>query len=313
MKKYVMLCAVLLGLMITVPLLSVRYSNEVVESALKANKAKNEYISVMKSETGEKTEMEIREYLIGCVAGEMSPEYHEEALKAQAVAGYTFAKYIKNRDKGRPGADISDDSTVYQSYIDEAARKEKWKDNFQKYETAVENAVDAVLGRMITYNGEPIMAVYFDKCGGMTESSENIWGRKVPYLISVTSDGDKLSPDLESEKELTVDEFKSSFAKKSIDFSSENRLVDDIERFDSGVVKSITVGGSEMTGTEFREALGLKSADFSVEAGNGKVIITCRGNGHFVGMSQYGADYMARQGSSYSEILAHYYPNTEIS
>ena len=313
MKKFIMLCAVLLGVMIVTPLLSVSYSDEVIENAMKANKAKNEYISVMKSETGEKSEMQIREYLIGCVAGEMNPEYHEEALKAQAVAGYTFAQYIKNRDKGKPGADISDDSSIYQAYIDKAARREKWKDNYEKYESSVEKAVDAVLGECITYNGKPIMAVYFDKCSGMTESSENIWGRKVPYLVSVTSDGDKLSPELESDSEFTVDEFKDAFSKKSINFSSEKKLIGDIERFDSGVVKMITVSSCEMAGTEFRSMLSLKSADFSVETDENKVKITCRGNGHFVGMSQYGADYMARQGSDYREILAHYYPNTEIT
>ena len=313
MKKYILLCAVLSVMMIITPLISVEYTNDALASAMKESKKDDEYISVMMSATGETSEMKMREYVIGCVAGEMSADYHEEALKAQAVASYTFAQYIKKRDKGKPGADISDDSSVYQSYIDESKRKEKWKDSFDKYESAVENAVDAVLGKCILYDGEPIMAVYFDKCGGLTESSENIWGKKLPYLVSVTSDGDKLSPDLESIKELTEDEFKNAFSKKEIDFSSDSKLIGEIERFDSGVVKKITVSGCEVSGTEFRSLLELKSADFSVENSDGKIMITCRGNGHFVGMSQYGADYMARQGSNFKEILAHYYPNTEIS
>ena len=313
MKKYILLCAVLSVMMIITPLISVEYTNEALASAMKEAKKDDEYISVMMSATGETSEMKMREYIIGCVAGEMPADYHEEALKAQAVASYTFAQYIKKRDKGKPGADISDDSSVYQSYIDENKRKEKWKDSFEKYESAVESAVDAVLGKCILYDGEPIMAVYFDKCSGLTESSENIWGKKLPYLVSVTSDGDKLSPDLESRKELTEDEFKEAFSKKEIDFSSDSKFIGEIERFDSGVVKKITVSGCEVSGTEFRSLLELKSADFSVENSDGKIMITCRGNGHFVGMSQYGADYMARQGSDFKEILAHYYPNTEIS
>lgn len=312
MKKYILLCAVLSAMMIMTPLFSVKYSNEALENILKENKAKDEYISVMRSETGETSDMKIREYLIGCVAGEMDARFHEEALKAQAVASYTFAQYIKNRDKDKPGADISDDSSVYQSYIDEEKRKDKWKDSFDKYESAVENAVDAVLGQQILYDDKPIMAVYFDKCNGITESSENIWGKKLPYLVSVISDGDKLSPELESYEEFTIDEFKNAFSKKNIDFSSEKTLIGDVRRYDSGVVKSINISGCEMAGTEFRATLGLKSADFTVENDENKVKITCQGNGHFVGMSQYGADYMARQGSDYKEILQHYFPNTEI-
>ena len=188
----------------------------------------------MRSETGETSDMKIREYLVGCVAGEMDARFHEEALKAQAVASYTFAQYIKNRDKDKPGADISDDSSVYQSYIDEEKRKDKWKDSFEKYESAVENAVDAVLGQQILYDDKPIMAVYFDKCNGLTESSENILGKQLPYLVSVTSDGDKLSPELESYEEFTIDEFKNAFSKKNIDFSHIRRFI--ILFFQSAVV-----------------------------------------------------------------------------
>lgn len=313
MKKYIMLCAVLSVMMITAPLLSVKYTNEALEKVMNENKADNESISVMLTSTGETSEMKIREYVIGCVAGEMDARYHEEALKAQAVAGYTFAQYIKNRDKDKPGADISDDSSIYQAYIDESARKEKWKESFDEYEEKIEKAVDAVLGQTILYDSEPIMAVYFDKCGGLTESSENIWGKKLPYLVSVTSDGDKLSPELESVCELTEEEYKEKFSKKEMDFSFEEAPAEITERYDSGIVKTVKVYGCEMQGTEFRSLLGLKSADFTAETADGKIKITCRGNGHFVGMSQYGADYMARQGCDYREILKHYYPETEIS
>ena len=313
MKKYIMLCAVLSVMMIITPLFSVKYTNEAIENAMKENKTADESISVMLTSTGETSQMKIREYVIGCVAGEMDARYHDEALKAQAVAGYTFAQYIKKRDKDKPGADISDDSSIYQAYIDETARKEKWKENFDEYEKKVEKAVDTVLGRQITYDGEPIMAVYFDKCSGLTESAENIWGKKLPYLVSVTSDGDKLSPDLESVCEFTEDEYKEKFSKKEMDFSFDEAPAEVTERFDSGVVKSVKVYGCEMQGTEFRSLLELKSADFTTETVDGKIKITCRGNGHFVGMSQYGADYMARQGCDYTEILKHYYPETEIS
>ncbi len=307
MKKYIILCTVLSVMMIITPLLSVEYTGESL-----VNK-KDEYINVMKSSTGKTDKTDMREYIIGCVAGEMSAEYHEEALKAQAVASYTFAHYILNRDKKINGADITDSSNEYQAYIDEDKRKEKWKDNFEKNEKAVEKAVDSVLGELIVYEEEPIMAVFFDKCGGMTESSKNVWGKNLPYLVSVTSDGDTLAPDAESFSEFTYDEFKKAFSAKGIDCSKEESLIGKTEKYESGVVKSVEVGASSITGAEFRDILKLKSADFSVEESAEKIKITCIGNGHFVGMSQYGADYMARQGSSYREILQHYYSGTDIT
>lgn len=309
MKKYILLCAILSAMMIITPLMSVEYNSDVKTD----NKKSDRYIDVMKKSTGEIEKTEMREYIIGCVAGEMDARYHEEALKAQAVASYTFAEYIKNRNNDKDGADITDSSSEHQAYIDKEKRKEKWKDDFEKNESAVEKAVDAVLGEYISYNGEPIMAVFFDKCGGMTESSENIWGKKLPYLISVTSDGDTLAPDIDSVSEYTYEEFKKSFAAEGVDFSSSESIIGKTDRFDSGVVKTVETCGREISGTEFREILDLKSADFTVEETEDVIKITCRGSGHFVGMSQYGADYMARQGSSYREILSHYYPNTEIT
>ncbi|MBQ7595808.1 MAG: stage II sporulation protein D [Clostridia bacterium] len=316
MKKYFIILTLLCAMLVLTPLLSVQYIKyEKEEPAAETDSSeKNDTIKVMLNSTGFIKEMDIREYLIGSVAGEMPANYHSEALKAQAVVSFTFAQYIRRRDGEKlGGADISDDSSVYQSYIDEEKRKAKWKDDFEKNEKIVADAVDAVLGEYLEYGGEPAMAVYFDKSCGRTESCENVWGKSVPYLVSVTSDGDKLAPDVQSEAEFTDKELKTAFEKAQIEYkNSADTPIDGIERFDSGVVKTVSVGKKEISGTRFREILSLKSAYFNVKKTDKGYKITCFGNGHFVGMSQYGADFMARQGSSYKEILSHYYPGTEI-
>ncbi len=311
MKRFLMLSVLLMVMMIITPLISVRYER-ITEAPVSTedNFSHSETIKVMASDNGFIKEMDTREYLIGCVAGEMPATYHSEALKAQAVASYTYAKYISSRDKDKlGGADISDDSTVYQAYINESSRKEKWGDDFQKNEKIIAAAVDAVIYSYLTYENKPAMTAYHNISSAKTESAENVWGEKIPYLVSVNSTGDRLSPDYQSEKEFTTKEFKSILKENNIEDSDKINVE---KRFDSGYVKSVKIGNKSVSGADFREMFSLRSADFDVETGEEKIVVTCRGNGHFVGMSQYGADYMARQGATYEEILAYYYPKTEL-
>lgn len=311
MKRFLMLSVLLMVMMIITPLISVRYErvSEAPDSE-KDDLILSETIKVMASDNGFIKEMDTREYLVGCVAGEMPASYHTEALKAQAVASYTYAKYISSRDKDKlGGADISDDSTVYQAYINQSARKEKWGDDFEKNEKTVSAAVDAVLYSYLSYDNKPAMTAYHNISSLKTESAENVWGEKIPYLVSVNSTGDRLSPDYQSEKEITINEFKSILKENDIEYSDKISVE---KRYDSGYVESIKIGSESVSGTDFRKMLSLKSADFDVETGDEKIVVTCRGNGHFVGMSQYGADYMARQGATYEEVLSYYYPKTEL-
>ncbi len=319
MRKYALLCCALAVIMITVPLISVRYmrvegggENISFESNLP-----RDTIDVMMSNTGSVKTLKMREYIIGSLSGEMSASYHKEALKAQAVACYTFALYVASREEKRPeGADISDDSTVYQSYIDEDARKKKWGDDFEKNEKIMSEAVDEVFGQYLEYDGKPAMAAYHAMCSGKTESAANVWGKSVSYLKSTVSSGDKLAPNYETCQKVSADEFKRILFKKGLTYgdypTDASKWIGDIERYDSGVVKYVDICGKKISGTDMRSLFSLKSADFDISFADGGFTFTCRGNGHFVGMSQYGADYMARQGSSYDEILNHYYPGTVL-
>ena len=319
MRKYALLCCALAVIMITVPLISVRYMRVEGggENISSESDLPRDTIDVMMSNTGSVKTLKMREYIIGSLSGEMSASYHKEALKAQAVACYTFALYVASREEKRPeGADISDDSTVYQSYIDEDARKKKWGNDFEKNEKIMSEAVDEVFGQYLEYDGKPAMAAYHAMCSGKTESAANVWGKSVSYLKSTVSSGEKLAPNYETCQKVSADEFKRILFKKGLTYgdypTDASKWIGDIERYDSGVVKYVDICGKKISGTDMRSLFSLKSADFDISFADGGFTFTCRGNGHFVGMSQYGADYMARQGSSYDEILNHYYPGTVL-
>ncbi len=264
-----------------------------------------EYISVMSSSDGEISKMEMREYLIGCIAAEMPLNYHPEALKAQAVVSYTYA--LRTIQSGTGEADITDDTAKHQGYIDKEKRKEKWGENFEANEKKAGDAVDAVYGNVITYKGETALTVYHSVSAGATQSAEELWESDIAYLQSVASPGDRLSPDYAQSV---------SFSEKEIidllGIDSDESGIGETEYTEGGYVETIEICAVEFSGAQVREKLSLRSNCFDVTYDNGMYKFDVRGHGHGVGMSQYGADYMARQGSTWQEIVAHYYPGTEI-
>ncbi len=276
------------------------------------------YISVMSSSTGKTEKIKLREYVIGSVAAEMPANYHPEALKAQAVASYTYAKKISEQNERYKEsylgeADITDSPDTHQGYIDEKRRREKWGDDFDEYEKKIEDAVDEVFGYFMSYNGDTALAVYHSNSAGKTQSAKTLWGTDIPYLISVESPGDKLSPDYMTVHGFTENEFK-KFAKKcdiTLDGDA-SEWVGELTKADSGYVISVRLGSTEVSASKFREEFGLKSCFFDIKYDDGEFTVTCMGYGHGAGMSQYGADYMARQGSAWREILGHYYTGIEI-
>lgn len=280
--------------------------------------ADGEYISVMSSSTGKTEKIKLREYIIGSVAAEMPAMYHTEALKAQAVASYTYAKKVgeqneKYKESYLGDADITDSPDTHQGYIDEKRRKEKWGDNFEEYEKKIEDAVDEVFGYFMTYNGDTALAVYHSNSAGRTQSAKTLWGTEIPYLISVESPGDKLSPDYVTIHKFSKSEFK-KLAKNcdiSLDGDAEE-WVGELTKADSGYIMSVRLGSTEVSASKFREEFGLKSCCFDINYDDGEFTVTCYGYGHGAGMSQYGADYMARQGCTWREILKHYYTGIEI-
>lgn len=312
MKNYAFISLLIALSLILIPLLAVTVSEKqenktqtTDETAVKDGGS----VEVVRTNSGKTEKLSEIEYLIGAVSAEMPPTYHEEALKAQAVACYTYMLYAKAQ-----GENLSDDSKTHQGYMSDEECKEKWGKKYDVYHNKIKKACEEVLGKAIIYDGKPIVAAFHAICPGRTQSAADVWNKDVPYLQSVVSDGDRLSPDYSSTVVLTKEQFKENAGKLDGCTLSDDvsKWIGAVSKTDSGTVKEITIGGKNYSGEKVRGAFGLRSNCFTVEYKNDKFTFNVTGYGHGVGMSQYGADYMARQGSTYEEILRHYYTGTEI-
>lgn len=262
----------------------------------------NTYITIQRS-NGQMETIELEEYITGVVSSEMPTLFHTEALKAQAIIARTYA--LKAISKGR----LLTDSNSTQNYKDINQLKNMWGGNFNTYYNKVKDAVNSTKGMYLTYDGTYIEAVYHSTSNGQTESSTYAWGNYYPYLISVASEYDYLNPSFLVNTTMSYEKL-SSLLEMDINIDTTFNITD---RTDGNRVRTIIVNDKSYSGTNFRNLLGLRSADFDVEKAEDGVVFTTRGYGHGVGMSQYGANGMAKNGYSYSEILNHYYPGTVIN
>lgn len=273
-------------------------------------------ITLYNKQSKQKEKIGIEEYLTGVVAAEMPASFHMEALKAQAVAARTYTLSRLKNGGCTSGCDLCTDSTCCQAYnTDEQCRK-KWGSNYAANINKVREAVSETTGEALYYNGELIEALYHAASGGKTEDSENVFASARPYLRSVDSENEVGSSHIADEETLTRKEFvkavNAAWPKAKLSANKLESQVEITERFESGRVKSIRLGGATATGRELRGALELRSAWFYMKFTKSDVIIDTRGYGHGVGMSQSGANGMAQDGSTYKEILKHYYTGTEI-
>ena len=248
----------------------------------------------------------LESYVIGVVAAEMPVSFCDEALKAQAVAARTYSIY-------NGFSTVSDaEKNIWQAYISRADRKSRWGENFDEYEAKIESAVKHTKNEVLLNNGELINAVFHAISAGMTENSENTWSVPVSYLKSVNSHYDELAEGFVSEKTIELNEFLSLCETEKNMFVFQPREINITNRSEADYVLTLQAGNSVFTGSEIRNMLELRSSCFLISEENDKLTFTVSGYGHGVGMSQYGADEMARNGADYKEILSHYYSGTEI-
>lgn len=254
-------------------------------------------------------------YVRGVVAGEMPIGFELEALKAQAIAARTYMvqRIVQGNVSGVPvkGADVTD-TIEHQVYIPLSELATKWpKDEQKKNMSKLSEAVSQTRGKIITYKGEPIEAAFFSTSNGYTENSEDYWKQEIPYLRSVQSPWDKaISPRYKETVELSLNEFYSKLGvTKKGSAKSSIRVV---ERTEGNRISRIVIGGTTFTGREVREKLGLASSQFTWSVKGNSIAITTYGYGHGVGMSQWGANGMAKSGASAEEILAHYYSSVQV-
>lgn len=267
-------------------------------------------------ETGQRVTLPLEEYLVGVVAAEMPASFHMEALKAQAVAARTYTLTRLNGGGCTSGCDLCSDSKCCQAYdTDEACRK-KWGSSYAANIQTIRAAVIETQGEALYYDGKLIEALYHAASGGMTEDSENVFASARPYLRSVDSKNEVGSSHITDEERLTRKEFvkalNKAWPKAKLSADKLEDQVEITERFESGRVESIRLGGVTATGRELRGALELRSANFTIQFTKNEIIIDTRGYGHGVGMSQAGANGMAQDGATYDEILKHYYTGVEI-
>jgi len=289
-------------------------------SSSRENNADTPVYSVYMTKTGTVETVSVRDYLIGAVAAEMPASYEAEALKAQVIASHTYAERISAQNAQSPdeslcGADFSDDSSSYQAFYTEAQLHTLWGDDFFSNYEKITAAVDAVGELILYYDDAPIIAAFHAVSAGATESSALIWGADLPYLVSVPSEGDVTSPLYETVTEYTEDTVRDALtaARQTVTFSDNPaEWFSVLSVSDAGTVLSAAVGSEVWTGQQLRDALSLRSACFMVTYEAGSFQFITKGYGHSVGMSQYGANQMASAGSTCAEILAHYYPGTEL-
>lgn len=243
--------------------------------------------------------LELEEYIIGVVAGEMPALFEEEALKAQAIASRTYT--INHFQTHTTITDTIDD----QVYLSKEEMQEKWTSNYEKYYEKIKKAVTDTKGLIMYYENKPIKAYYYAMSNGYTESSLNVFNEANEYLTIVESPFDE-------NNEYVVHLSKDDFCQKlNIDCQEIN--ITNIKKDESNRVSKITINNKTYSGIEVRKKLSLRSTDFSINCKENDIEITTKGYGHGVGMSQYGANNMAKEGHTYEEILKYYYQNIEIN
>ena len=248
-------------------------------------------------------ELNLEKYILGVLAGEMPASFELEALKAQAVAARTYAMYKKNNTTLE--YDVID-TINDQVYLTKEEMEEKWQEKFDEYYEKLYTAVLSTQNLVLKQNNEIIKAFFFSMSNGYTENSVTVF--KEGNLNGVESKWDNKELDnFEVSTEFTTAELQEKLSVK------ENINIEIISRSDTNRVTKVLVNEKEYTGIEFRKLLTLRSTDFDLEKTNTGYLITTRGNGHGVGMSQYGANGMAKEGYEYQEILKYYYQDTEIS
>lgn len=269
-------------------------------------------VAVYRSSLSKIENVQLENYLVGVVAAEMPAEFNEEAIKAQALTARTYiVKKMLTQDYiGVPKGAQVNDTTLNQAYLSDDQLRKNWGVDYDWKRKKILDAVRATSGQILTYNGEAITATFFSTSNGFTENSEDYWPNSYPYLRSVSSPWDKNSPKFNAQKVFSVRDFET---KLGVKIGNSNKI-GNITGFTAGKrVAKVDFNGKTLSGREIRDKLDLKSSDFRWERKGDNIIITTKGYGHGVGMSQYGANGMAEEGKNYKDIVKYYYKGVEVT
>ena len=286
------------SLVLLIPITTISFLKKGTNFIMQENKHIVDKYQVKVDTTDKIITIDLEEYIIGVVAGEMPALFHEEALKAQAIAART---YLINHLENNKTISNTTDNRVY---LSEEDMKNNWKENFEMYYNKIKEAVTSTQYLIMYYDNHPIKAFYFSKSNGYTASSISVFNEQYDYLTVVKSPYDQDNSD-------TIEISKQEFCSK-INISCDKLKITNIIKDSSNRVTKITINNKEFKGTQLRKLLSLRSTDFSFKIKESTIEITTKGYGHGVGMSQYGANNMAKLGYTYEEILKYYYRDIEI-
>lgn len=279
----------------------------VKEEEIQFSLVTNQNVRVKRDKLDRIDTIPMEEYIVGVVAGEMPVSFNVEALKAQAIAArnYTIKKVNANKDQDY---DLID-TTNNQVYLDIETLKNNWNDKYIENINKVRKAVYDTKEEYLVYNDEIIDLFYFSTSNGKTENVKNVFNMDAPYLISVDSPWDeKETTKFNSEKDISLNVF---YELLGLEYK-DNLEIKNIKKTESNRVSEITINGKVFTGREIYQLLKIRSTDFEISQNDNIIKIKTKGFGHGVGMSQYGANGMAKAGYTYDEILKYYYQGTEI-
>ncbi len=268
-------------------------------------------ISLYRKDAGKVETLSAYDYIRGVVAAEMSCDFEKEALKAQAVAAFTYMVNKMNYEPSseHDGAYMCDDYNHCKAYMPINDAKKKLGGGFNN----ITDAVFSTFGQTVTYNGTPINAVFHSTSCGMTASALEVWGSDIPYLQSVECASDMSQKNYETKVIISKKEFANTFYEQLGVRLDGDDWIGNISYYPSGYVEKIIIDGTEYDGTYIRSLFSLRSAAFDVSLSGDNVVFIVRGYGHGCGMSQNGANSMAKNGSDYKQILSHFYKDTELS
>ncbi|MFD2616224.1 stage II sporulation protein D [Terrilactibacillus laevilacticus] len=289
--------------------------NKSKQNVEKKSKVKNTHITVsVYRENLKKTQkVPFNDYLVGVVGSEMPAKFDLEALKAQTLAARTYiiSHLLGSGSTSFPDGGQVTDTTQNQVYKNDQELRRIWGKDYNWKIKKIRQAVHETADQIIMYKGEPISTPsFFSTSNGYTENAKDYWSGDIPYLQSVSSPWDKASPKYKVTEKQSVDTVE---RKLNINLSKTDGSIGKvIKRTDGKRIATFKIGNKTFTGRQIREALNLRSTDFTMKRKGNQVIIKTIGYGHGVGMSQYGAEGMAKEGANYKQILSHYYKGTSI-
>ncbi|MDR1466998.1 MAG: stage II sporulation protein D [Oscillospiraceae bacterium] len=290
------------------PIQSIASQNEVL--------AENNSLKLLDASNGQILNVTLEEFMCGAIATEMPVLFQTEALKAQGVAIFTNCVRARKNKKMQPNSvDLEVNTKKWLNYTTKEEMKKKWSNSFDEYYEKLREIVNSIKGLTIKSEGEPIVALFSAMSNGQTEKSSDVFGGKLPYLVSTPSPSDMLVEGFQTKKEISSQETKKILKEKFNDIvlpDDKSQWFSVKETTSTGFVKKIKIGSREFSGQEVRNIFELRSSTFTMSFLDDKFTFNVRGHGHGVGMSQQGAQNMAKEGMTYKEIIGHFYPQTTI-